>query len=165
MRFDGLPVLVLQQIRERALKRAGRSTGESRRVAAGFDTVAGRLVPDQPHAGIVDERVEDADRVRPATHARRHRVRQPARLIDDLHPRFQPDHPLEVAHHRRERMRASRGAEAVVGVVGVGDPVSERLVDRILERLRAGLDRHHLRAKQPHARHVQACRAVSIAPM
>ena len=82
MRFDGLPVFVLQQIRERALERTRRSTGERRGVTPGLDTVARRLVADQPNSRIVDERVEDADRVRAATHARRHRVGQPARLFD-----------------------------------------------------------------------------------
>ena len=48
MRFDGLPVLVLQQIRERSLKRAGRAAGECRGVAAGFDAVTRRLEADQP---------------------------------------------------------------------------------------------------------------------
>ena len=81
MGFDGLAVLVLQQVGERALKRSGRSAGERRRVPAGLDTVAGRLVADQPDPGVVDERVEDADRVRSATDAGGHRVGQPAGLV------------------------------------------------------------------------------------
>ena len=52
-------------------------------------------------------------------------------------------------------MRPRRGAEAVVGVVGVGHPVAERLVDRVLERLRAGLHGDHLGAQQPHPGDVQ----------
>ena len=75
MRFDGLAVLVLQQIRERTLERAGRPAGERRCVPAGFDAVACRLVADQPHAGIVDEGVEDADRIG----SRRRRRRSPRR--------------------------------------------------------------------------------------
>ncbi len=47
-------------------------------------------------------------------------------------------------------MRPGRGAEAVVGGVGVGDPVAERLVDGVLERLRTRLHRDHLGAEQPH---------------
>ena len=99
--------------------------------------------------------MEDADGVRTAADARGHRIRQPARLVLDLHARLQPDDPLEVADHRRERMRTRGGAEAVVRGVGVGHPVSERLVDGVLERLRAGLDRHHLGSEQPHPRDVQ----------
>lgn len=76
MRLDGLPVLVLQQVRERTLERAGRSAGERRGVPTGLDAVAGGLVTDQPNTRIVDEGVEDADRVRTATDAGRHRVGQ-----------------------------------------------------------------------------------------
>ena len=43
--LDGLPVLVLQQIRERALERTGRTTGEGRCVTAGFDAVPAASKP------------------------------------------------------------------------------------------------------------------------
>ncbi len=155
MGFDGLAVFVLQQVGERPLERAGRATGEGRRVPTGLDAVAGRLVADQPHAGIVDERVEDADRIRSAADAGGHRVGQPARLVEHLRAGLQPDHPLEVTHHHRERVRSGRGAEAVVGVVGVGDPVAERLVDGVLQGLGPRLDRHHAGAQQPHPRDVE----------
>ena len=155
MGFDGLALVVLKQIRERALKRSRRSTRESRCMATGFDAVACRFEADQPGIRIVDERVKDTDRIRTTTDARCDGIRQPARLRLDLRTRLEPDHPLEIAHHRRKRMGPSRGAEAVVRVVGVGDPVPEGLVDRVLQRLGAGLDRHHLRAKQPHPRDVE----------
>jgi hypothetical protein len=48
-------------------------------------------------------------------------------------------------------MRAGDGADDVEGAVDVGDPVAHRLVERVLERLRARLDRHHLRAEELHA--------------
>ena len=122
---------------------------------AGLDAVAGRLETDQAHARIVDERVEDADRVGPAADAGGDRVGQPARLVQDLRARLQSDDALEITDHRRERMRAGSGAEAVVRVVGVGHPVAERLVDGVLQRLRTGLDRDDLGAEQPHPRDVQ----------
>ena len=165
MRFDGLPVFVLQQVRERSLERARRAAGERRGVTPGLDTVARSLVADESNPRIVDERVEDADRVGPAAHARRHRVGQPARLLDDLHPRFQPDHPLKVAHHRRERMRACRSAEAVIGVVRVGNPVTERLVDRVLQGLGPGLDDTTVAPSSRIRATFSAWRAVSTAPM
>ena len=155
MRFDGLPVVVLQQVRERTLECAGRATGEGRGVTTGFDAVARRLEADQSDTRIVDERVEDADRIGPAADTRSHRIGQPARLVLDLHARLETDHPLKVTDHRRERMRARRGAEAVIRVVGVGHPVSERLVDRVLERLGPGLHRHDFGSEQPHPRDVQ----------
>ena len=63
MRFDGLPVVVLQQKRKRPLKRTGRAAGERRGVATGFNAVTGRLEADQPDPGVVEERVENSDRV------------------------------------------------------------------------------------------------------
>ena len=51
-------------------------------------------------------------------------------------------------------MRAGGGADDVEGVVDVRDPVAQRLVHRVLERLRAALDRAHLGAEQLHAEHV-----------
>ena len=132
---------------------------------AGLDAIAGGLETDQAHARIIDESMEDADRVGTATDAGGHSVRQAARLLQDLRPRLQSDDALEIADHRRERMRAGCGAEAVVGVVGVGHPVAERLVDGVFQRLRTGLDRHHFGAEQPHPGDVSACRAVSTAPM
>ena len=52
--------------------------------------------------------------------------------------------------HQRERVRPGDRAEQVVGGVDVGDPVAHRLVDRVLERPRAGADRDDRRAEQLH---------------
>ena len=153
--FDGLTVLVLQQIGVRALESAGRSSGECGCVPAGFDPVASRLVTDQAYTRVVDERVEDTDRVGSATHTGDDRLGQPARLIQHLCAGLESDHPLEVTHHHRERVGTCRRTEAVIGLVGVGDPVPERLVDRVLEGLGSGFDRYHRRAQQSHPRHVE----------
>jgi hypothetical protein len=99
--------------------------------------------------------VKDADGVGPAADARGHRIGQPTGLVLNLCVGLEPDHPLKVAHHQRKWMRPSRGTEAVVRLVGVGHPIPERLVDRVLERLGAGLHRHHFGSKQPHPGDVQ----------
>ena len=65
------------------------------------------------------------------------------------------DDPLVLAHHQRERVRPGDRAEHVVRRVDVGDPVAHRLVDRVLERARAGRHRHDLGAEQPHAGDVE----------
>src|ERR1700753_2685918 len=93
MRFDRLPVLVLQQKQERSLKRAGRSAGECRGVTAGFDTVAARLEADQPDTRVVEEWVKYADRVGSPADACGDGVGQSARLILDLHARLESDDP------------------------------------------------------------------------
>jgi hypothetical protein len=61
---------------------------------------------------------------------------------------------LEVAHHHRIGVRAGDGADAVVGVVDIRDPVAQALVHRVLQRGGAGGDGHHLRAQQLHAEDV-----------
>ncbi len=69
--------------------------------------------------------------------------------------RLVADDALEVTHHRRIRMRAGDRTDAVEGVGDIGDPVAQRLVHRILERVRAGRDRAHFGAEHFHAQHVR----------
>src|SRR5205085_3526951 len=89
------------------------------------------------------------------TDARHGRVRQPPSEVEALLPSLDTDDALEVAHHRRERMRADDRADAVVGCLDVGDPVAEGLVGGVLQRLRAGADRYDLGAKEPHTGDVE----------
>ena len=73
---------------------------------AGLDAVARRLDADHAHLGLVEERMEQADRVGAAADAGDQRVRQAPLLGRDLRAHLVADHALEVAHHRRVRMRA-----------------------------------------------------------
>ena len=52
-------------------------------------------------------------------------------------------------------MRSEHRAEQVIAVGHVGDPVAHRLVDGVLQRLRAGVDTAHGRAEQLHAEDVE----------
>ena len=90
-------------------------------------------------------------RVGAAADAGDQRIRQAA--LGGLHLRagLDADHRLEVAHHHRIGMRARNGADAVEGVVHIGDPVAQRVVHRVLQRARAGLHRDHLGAQHFHA--------------
>ena len=117
--------------------------------------VAAGLAADQPHAGVGDERVEDADRVGAAADAGDHRVRQPAGQVEHLLAGLDADDPLEVADHHRERVRAADRADAVVRGLDGGHPVAERLVHGVLERPGAGGDRDDLGAEHAHPGHVQ----------
>ena len=156
VRLDGLPVLVLQQVGVGTLERTRRTAGEGRGVSAGLDPVAGGLVSDEPHPGIVEERVEDPDCVGTPTDTGGYGVGQAPGSGADLRAGLESDDALEVAHEHRERVRARRGAEAVVGVVGVGHPVAQGLVDRVLEGLRPRRHRHHPRAEQAHPGDVES---------
>jgi hypothetical protein len=81
-------------------------------------------------------------------------VGQPARAALELLARLVADEPLQVAHDRRVRRRADGGAQHVVGVADVRDPVADRRRRGLLERLGARVDRLDARAQQLHALHV-----------
>ena len=85
----------------------------------------------------------------PPTHATTRFGSEPA-LRADLQQRLAPDHGLELAHHHRVRVRAEHRAEDVVRGRDVGDPVAQRLVDRVLERARARVHADDLGAEQLH---------------
>ena len=117
--------------------------------------MAGRLDAVDFDAAVVKERMEQAHGVRAAADAGDQRIRQPAFGLLHLHAGLVADDALEVAHHHRIGMRAGDRADAVERVRHVGHPVAQRLVHRVLERLRARLDRPHLGAQRLHAQHVR----------
>jgi hypothetical protein len=80
---------------------------------------------------------------------------QAALRVEDLCPRLAADDRLQLAHHRRVRMRAGHRADEVVGVADVGHPVAQRLVHGVLERARALVDGVHGRAEEAHAEDVE----------
>lgn len=123
MGFNGLTVLVLQQVRERSVKCPGRTSGECRGMPAGLNAVAGCLESDQPYAWVIEKRMKNTNGIGPATNARDDGVRQPTGLTLDLHTCLHADDSLEIAHHGWKRMRSGRSTKAVVGVVGVGNPI------------------------------------------
>ena len=122
---------------------------ESVAAPPGFDA-------DELHGGIRHEGVEDADGVAAAADAGEHGVRQAAFGFEDLAAGLLADHFLEIPHHQRVRMRAEGGAEQVIRVGDVGDPVPHGLADGVLERAAAAGDAHHCSAQQAHAEDVQA---------
>ena len=116
VRLDGLAVLVLQQVAARAVQHAGAALGDRRRVPLGVDALAAGLEAVQADVGVVEEGVEDADRVRAAADARGDRASaaRPVRSSTCC-ARLFADDLLEVAHHLGERVRAGDRAEDVVG--------------------------------------------------
>jgi hypothetical protein len=109
------------------------------------------LHADQAHALVRDVGVEDAHRVAATTHAGDDGIGLPpgraaelGDLLGHLLQTLLADDALEVAHHRRVGVRAGHGADDVEGVLDVRDPVAQRLVQRVLERLAAAVHRHHV---------------------
>ena len=90
----------------------GVAGGEARRVPAGLDALAAGLEADEPHAGVVEEAVEDAHRVGAAADAGDDGVGQPAgRARAPAARASSPMTLVEVADHLGERVRAGDGAE------------------------------------------------------
>ncbi len=93
-------------------------------------------------------------RVGAAADAGDQRIRQPALGLLHLFARLDADNGLEIAHHHRIGMRARHRADAVERVVHVSNPVAQRVVHRVLQGTRAGLNRNHLGPQHFHADHV-----------
>ncbi len=131
---------------------AGRNGGtvffSGKAFTAGFNA-------DDTDALVVKERMEDADGIRSATDGRDDHIRQAAFRLEHLCLGFLADDRLEVTNHLRVRMRTGSGADQVVGILDIGNPVTQRLVHGILERAVAGRDRLYLGAKQLHAENVR----------
>ena len=118
------------------------------------EAVARRLDAEHRHVGVVEERVEQPDRVGAAADRGDQQVGQAAGAREHLLARLAADHALEVADQLGIGVRAGGGADDVEGVVDVRDPVAQPLVHRVLQRLRAARHRADLGAEQLHAEHV-----------
>ena len=99
--------------------------------------------------------MEQPHGVRAAADAGDERIGKTALGLQHLLARLAADDRLEIAHHHRIGMRARDGADAVERRADIGHPVAQRLVHRVLERLRAGHDRHHRGAEHVHAKHIR----------
>jgi hypothetical protein len=150
MRLEDLAVVVLQKVGAVAVQHAGTARRQRRGMAPGLDPLARGLDADELDVRVREVRMEDAHRVAAAADARDHDVGLAAGVARHLLEALAADHALEVAHHHRVRVRARDGADDVERRLDVGDPVAHRLVERVLQRLRARLDRNDLRAEQLH---------------
>lgn len=151
MGFGDLAIVVANHIGAIAMQHTGAPCGDRCRMAAGSDAVAGRLGAIDLDARVVEEGMEQADRIATATDAGADRIRQTAVVFQHLRARLAADNRVEVTHHARIRVRAGHGADDVEGVAHVGDPVAHRFVERVLERGRTGGHRDHRRTEQLHA--------------
>ena len=138
MAFADLAVFVLQQIGAVAMQHAGLAARQRGAMAIGHvDAMAGGFNAVDFHRRIVEERMEQADGVGAAADARDQRIGQAPFSGLHLRAHFIADHALEIAHHRRIGMRASRRADAIERVGDIGDPIAQSLVHRVFQRARA----------------------------
>ena len=156
MTLDDLAVIVHQQVGAVAVQHAGAAAGDGSRVLGlGPQAEPRRLDTVDLDLLVVEERMEQAHGVGAAADGRHQRIRQTALALQHLGLGLAADHRLEVAHHLRIGMRAGHGADAVEGVLDIGHPVAQRLVERVLQGPRAGLCGNHLGTQQLHAEDVR----------
>src|SRR3990170_3933975 len=155
MRFLDLAVVVHQQIGAIAVQHPGPAAGNRGRVLATVETEAGRFHAVDFDPALVEERMEQAHGIGAAANAGDQRIRQP--VFGPLHllARLTADDRLEIAYHGRVRMRPRHRADAIERVVHIGDPIAQRLVHRVLQRLGTRFDGANLGAEDLHPQHVR----------
>ncbi len=156
-----LAVLVLQHVGVSALEDAGARTGETLvggqacGVFAKTLAAAARLDAHHFYVRVLEKFVEEADRVGAATDAGVKMGGQALFGGENLRASFAADDGLKIADHRRVGMRAENGAEEVMGIADVGDPVAHGFVDCIFEGFAAGFDADDFGTEHTHARDVE----------
>ena len=154
--LEDLAVLVLEEQRARAVQHAGHAAGSPTRRAG-----RSRARDRRPRPRRAARRCRGSRRTCPSRSTRRRRTRRRSR---DRHRRGSRGTARAPRRRRRAGTRArstgtgaarrpSRCSSACVSTRR--DPVAQRLVDRVLERRAARLDRDDLGAEQLHAPHVQ----------
>ncbi|EGE58214.1 hypothetical protein RHECNPAF_334005 [Rhizobium etli CNPAF512] len=155
MAFLDLAITILKQIGAVAVQDARRTSGDRRAMFVALQALAAGFDANDLHRGIVEEGVEDADRIRAAADGSDNEIRQTAFGRQHLLFRLRADHRLEIADHLRIGMRAGRRADEIIGVLDIGDPVAQRLVHGVLQRATACRHRFDFRSKQLHAENVR----------
>src|SRR5437763_1486481 len=102
-RADDLPVTVLQDHRARPVQHARRSVHERRGVLADLVAFAASLGAVERDVSVIDEGVEQPDRVTATTDTRDCSRGQLAGRREYLRTRFNADHTLKIANHQRKR--------------------------------------------------------------
>lgn len=103
----------------------------------GINTVPARLDTYQPHTLVLDEVIECSNGITATTDTCDDGIGQLALLFRELRLDFAPDDALEITDNGREGVRANSGSNEVVRVIESRHPLAHRLVDGVLERLRA----------------------------
>src|SRR4029453_7867902 len=141
MRQHDVAVLVLKHEGTCTLKNPRTPAGEARGMAAADDLFASGFHTNEPHVLVLDEGIENAHGIAPTANTCDDCRGKCAGLLEDLSAGFAADYGLEFANHQRIRMRPEYRSEQVIGVFDVGDPITHRFVDGVLQCPAAGGDR------------------------
>src|SRR6478672_7232852 len=99
--------------------------------------------------------MKQPDRIAAAAHASQQVVRQSFFGFEYLPSGLSPYDALKIPDHHRVRMRPENRPKQIVRIGYVGDPVSKRFVDGVLERPAACFDRDDLGTEKTHPKNVQ----------
>lgn len=156
VRLDDLSGLRLQDIGPDTMENTRMALAQRRAVLVAVETLAARLDADESDVLVRNEVVERANSVAASADASDDRVGELACLFVQLLLDLLTDHPLEIAHDGGEWVRADRGADEVVRVREVRDPVAQGVVHRVLERARAGMHWYDFGSKHTDTEDVQS---------
>ena len=125
--------------------------GNRRRRPVGVHTFTRCFCAEQSDRFVGDEVVEHPHGVGAAAHTGADGVGQLAFDFHQLALGFLPNDFLKVTHHLWIGVGAHHGTDQIMGGFHVGGPVAHGLVDGVLQRSGAAVDRYHLCAQQLHA--------------
>lgn len=117
-------------------------------MATGFNT-------DQSHAGILDKVVKSTDGVGATTDTGNDSIRQLAHLFVHLRLDLSTNNPLEVTDNGGEGVGTDGGANEVMRSVQSSDPISQSLVDSVLQGLGTRRDGDNTATKHLDPENVQ----------
>ncbi len=127
-----------------------------RRGVLGVHAHTGGFDRDESHARFVEVVVVSARGVGAPPHAGDYRGGQlAAGMLAELRAYLGADHGLKARDEVGVRVRPNDRADDVVRVLGVVDPVANRLVGGVFERFTPRVGGPHLRAEHAHARYVR----------
>src|SRR6185437_260269 len=113
---------------------------QRRRMRPALDAAPACLDTYQPHCGVCREGMEHTDGVAATANTRHHDIGQLPDLVEHLLARLVPNHRLEVADDAWVGMGSHRRADEIVSHRDISHPVTQRLIDGILERATARAD-------------------------
>src|SRR5215472_3586041 len=155
MRCGNLAIAILQDIRISPLQHTGQATAKACRMLSQLRATSTCLYANELYFLVANKLVEYANRIRSTAHTCNNGCRQSAFRFQNLLAGFTTNHGMKIAHHRGIRMRTQDAPQQVVSGANIGDPVSHRFIDRVLERARTRLHAPYLRPQQAHAEDVQ----------
>src|SRR6185369_10906191 len=104
MRQRNLPRAILKDVGISSLQHARTAPTKTRSVIAELFSSAAGFHSDQLHLLVLNKIIENADRVRSATHARNDCRGKPARHLKNLRAGVAPDNTTKLVHQRLIRL-------------------------------------------------------------